>query len=208
MNSFFIPSENSIALKDAEGINIGVYLFPFIDMLVLGVIVLAVWGPSKIIGTVDILPAVISVIALMFIHIVAFQIGLSPSHMLCKKLRRSMILRYDDCISILTCVPDKKLTFETSFTIRGLSRIDREIEIQRFASEYMKQNYFLSGRAGVDDIYTTEYTNVALLKERKKYYIFSGIEKKSEKKKKFKIYKAYTDIYKITEGLTGQKDKS
>lgn len=207
MNAFFVSSENSVVLKDGEGVNVGVYMFPFIDMAVLGIMVLCVWVASNIIGTVDVVPAIIFVIVLMFLHIIAFQIGLSPMHKLYKRLRRSMIIKYGDSITIVGCNPDKKVEVETTFSIKGFSKMERELQIQRFAADYMKQNYFLSGRAGVDDIYTTEYQEVMLVKETKKYYLFSGVESISGKRKKFKVYKAYTDIYKIINGIPMYKDK-
>lgn len=206
MNAFFLSSENSVVLKDGEGVNVGVYIFPFVDMAVLGIIILCVWVASKIIGTVNVLPAIIFVVLLMFLHIIAFQIGLSPMHKLYKRLRRSMIIKYGDNITIVGCNPDKKVEVETTFSIKGFSKTERELQIQRFAADYMKQNYFLSGRAGVDDIYTTEYQKVMLIKETKKYYLFSGVESVSGKRKKFKVYKAYTDIYKITGGIPMYKD--
>lgn len=207
MNAFFVSSENSVVLKDGESVNVGVYMFPFIDMVVLGIIVLCVWVASNIIGTVDVVPVIIFVVLLMFLHIIAFQIGLSPLHKLYKRLRRSMVIKYGDSITIVGCNPDKKVEVEITFSIKGFSKMERELQIQRFAADYMKQNYFLSGRAGVDDIYTTEYQQVMLIKETKKYYLFSGVESISGKRKKFKIYKAYTDIYKITNGMPMYKDK-
>lgn len=201
-NLICVPNEKSRVLTNGESINIGVYVFPIIDIAVFIALCFIVMGFARFLGVINFGYGIAIMITAMFLHIVLFQLGISPINKRMKKIRRSIIVRKDKNMSIIYCKPNRKVVANTSaFSLKDLAKIKTEISIQKYSTDYLKKNYLLTGRTNITDIFKEEYISVKLLAKKKDYYLFSGTDLHTNTYSRFKVYKAYTDMDKLIEGL-------
>lgn len=206
MRSIFIPDEYSDYLKNSENVTFGIYAFPIIDMLVLGVILLITYIASMSLEVEKISTIIYITIIIMFLYSAIFQISLSPSHTMSKKIRHSIVVRNQNKITIIEKTDvryKRKSSSDGGIDLRSLCGIDEEIAIQRRVSDELKK-YFQESISYVNSSYfVKEYINVKIVKEHKFYYVMSGEvqENKKYRKVNFKLYKAYVGMDLLMEGL-------